>query len=38
MPQQRYRFVPPGSGLDYDSTRDHSFVKVAAADTGGAPR
>ena len=28
-----YRF-PPGSGLDYDSTRDHTFVKVAAADTG----
>jgi hypothetical protein len=35
MPQQRYRF-PPGSGLDYDSTRDDTFVKVAAADTGGA--
>jgi hypothetical protein len=38
MPQQRYRFVPPGSGLDYDWTRDHTFVKVAAADTGAPPR
>jgi mannose-6-phosphate isomerase-like protein (cupin superfamily) len=36
MPQKRYRFVPPGGGLDYDWTRDHTFVKVAAADTGGA--
>jgi mannose-6-phosphate isomerase-like protein (cupin superfamily) len=36
MPQKRYRFVPPGGGLDYDWTRDHAFVKVAAADTGGA--
>ena len=26
----------PGSGLDYDWARDHTFVKVAAADTGGA--
>ena len=36
MPQKRYRIVPPGGGLDNDWTRDHTFVKVAAADTGGA--
>jgi quercetin dioxygenase-like cupin family protein len=36
MPEKRYRFVPPGGGLDYDWTRDHTFVKVAAGDTGGA--
>ncbi len=33
---QRYRFVPPGGGPNYDWTRDHTFVKVSAADTGGA--
>ena len=32
----RYRFVPPGGGANYDWAQDHTFVKVAAADTGGA--
>jgi quercetin dioxygenase-like cupin family protein len=32
----RYRFVPPGGGQDYDWARDHTFVKVATGDTGGA--
>ena len=36
MSAKRYRFVPPGGGLNYDWTRDHTYVKVAAADTGGA--
>jgi hypothetical protein len=36
MLEKRYRFVPPGGGRNYDWTRDHTFVKVAAADTGGA--
>jgi quercetin dioxygenase-like cupin family protein len=36
MPQMRYRFVPPGGGPNYDWARDHTFVKVAASDTGGA--
>jgi quercetin dioxygenase-like cupin family protein len=36
MPTKRYRFVPPGGGKDYDWSRDHTFVKVAAADSGGA--
>jgi quercetin dioxygenase-like cupin family protein len=36
MPAKRYRFVPPGGGPNYDWTRDHTLVKVAAADTGGA--
>jgi len=36
MLEKRYRFVPPGGGPNYDWTRDHTFVKVAAADTGGA--
>ncbi len=36
MPAQSFRFVPPGGGLDYDWARDHTFVKVAAADTGSA--
>jgi len=31
-----YRFVPPGGGTSYDWARDHTFVKVAAADSGGA--
>ena len=30
MPEKRYRFVPPGGGPNYDWTRDHTFVKVAA--------
>ena len=33
---QRYGFVPPGGGPNYDWTRDHTYVKVSAADTGGA--
>ena len=33
---EAYRVVPPGGGPNYDWTRDHTFVKVAAADTGGA--
>ena len=32
----RYRFVPPGGGVNYDWTQDHTFVKVSAEDTGGA--
>ena len=36
MPAKRYRFVPPGGGPDYNWTRDHTYVKVAAADSGGA--
>jgi quercetin dioxygenase-like cupin family protein len=33
---KRYSFVPPGGGPNYDWTRDHTFVKVSAAETGGA--
>jgi quercetin dioxygenase-like cupin family protein len=33
---QRYGFVPPGGGPNYDWTRDHTYVKVSATDTGGA--
>jgi len=33
---KRYSFVPPGGGPNYDWTRDHTFVKVSAGDTGGA--
>jgi quercetin dioxygenase-like cupin family protein len=33
---KRYGFVPPGGGPNYDWTRDHTYVKVSAADTGGA--
>jgi quercetin dioxygenase-like cupin family protein len=36
MATKRYRFVPPGEGANYDWARDHTFVKVAALDTGGA--
>jgi quercetin dioxygenase-like cupin family protein len=36
MSGKRYRFVPPGGGVNYDWARDHTFVKVAADDTGGA--
>ncbi len=32
---KRYSLVPPGGGRDYDWSADHTFVKVAAADTGG---
>lgn len=32
---KRYSFVPPGGGLNYDWSADHTFVKVSAADTGG---
>ena len=31
----RYSFVPPGGGTDYDWSADHTFVKVSAEDTGG---
>jgi quercetin dioxygenase-like cupin family protein len=33
---KRYGFVPAGGGTNYDWARDHTFVKVSAADTGGA--
>jgi|SRR6266850_175827 len=33
---KRYSFVPPGGGKNYDWSRDHTFVKVSSADTGGA--
>jgi quercetin dioxygenase-like cupin family protein len=33
---QRYAFVPPGAGQGYDWSRDHTFVKVSTADSGGA--
>lgn len=36
MSVKRYSFVPPGGGANFDWTRDHTFVKVSAADTGGA--
>lgn len=36
MAERRYRFVPPGGGLSYDWARDHTFVKIAAGDSGGA--
>jgi quercetin dioxygenase-like cupin family protein len=32
---KRYRFVPAGGGTNYDWARDHTFVKVSSADTGG---
>lgn len=32
----RYCHVPPGEGTNYDWENDHTFVKVSAADTGGA--
>lgn len=32
---KRYAFVPPGGGLNYDWSADHTFVKVSTADTGG---
>lgn len=31
----RYSFVPPGGGKNYDWSADHTFVKVSAEDTGG---
>src|SRR5262245_22830250 len=36
MTAKRYSFVPPGGGPSYDWTRDHTFVKISAADSGGA--
>src|SRR5262249_58428955 len=36
MNDKRYSFVPPGGGPNYQWTRDHTYVKVSAADTGGA--
>ena len=36
MTAKRYRFVPPSGGPNYDWTRDHTFVKISAADSGGA--
>ena len=36
MAGKRYSFVPPGGGRSYDWTRDHTFVKVSTADSGGA--
>lgn len=33
---KRYSVVPAGEGPNYDWTRDHTFVKVSTADTGGA--
>lgn len=32
---KRYSFVPPRQGTNYEWDADHSYVKVAAADTGG---
>lgn len=32
---KRYSLVPPGGGLNYDWSADHTFVKVSAEDTGG---
>lgn len=31
----RYSYVPPRGGPNYEWASDHTFVKVAAADTGG---
>ncbi|MGI9421790.1 MAG: cupin domain-containing protein [Hyphomicrobiaceae bacterium] len=31
-----YSFLPPGGGSNYDWANDHTFVKVATGDTGGA--
>lgn len=32
----RYSFLPPGAGESHDWEADHTFVKVSAAETGGA--
>lgn len=32
---KRFAMVPPGGGPNYDWARDHTFVKVSSADTGG---
>jgi len=32
---QRFKFLPPGGGPNYDWASDHTFVKVSAAETGG---
>ncbi len=33
---KNFSFLPPGQGPNYDWANDHTFVKVGAADTGGA--
>ena len=33
---KRYRFLAPSDGPNYKWSNDHSYVKVSAADTGGA--
>jgi quercetin dioxygenase-like cupin family protein len=33
---ERFAFVPPGGGPEYNWERDRTFVKVSSADTGGA--
>ena len=33
---QPYSHLPPGEGTNYNWENDHTFVKVSAADTGGA--
>lgn len=33
---ERYAFVPPGGGPEYDWERDRTFVKVSGADSSGA--
>jgi quercetin dioxygenase-like cupin family protein len=33
---KRYSIVMPGEGTNYDWSRDHTYVKVSTADTGGA--
>ena len=33
--RQRYSYLPPGAGPNYDWSADHTYVKVSAADTGG---
>ncbi len=33
---QRFSFLPPGQGPNYDWTNDHTFVKVGTGETGGA--
>lgn len=33
---RRYSHISPGEGMNYDWSADHTFVKVASADTNGA--
>jgi len=33
---ERFTFLEPGQGIDYDWANDHTFVKVSTGDTGGA--